>query len=98
MNLLGVGSSGRHTYTVRYLLTGLVKGHEDMNGFNHMFVARNLGSSPKSIILTVQEGGNGVLHGEHEGLGRSVPMGEIHVENGIVVARTAEAPSSRRAR
>ena len=45
----------RSQWPIRYLLTGLVKGHEDMDGFNHMFVARNLGSSPKSIILTVRK-------------------------------------------
>ena len=53
----GVGSPGWHTYTVRYLLTGLVKGHEDMDGFNHMFVARDLGASPQSVTLTIGKPG-----------------------------------------
>ena len=85
----GVGSSGRHTYTVRYLLTGLVKGHEDMDGFNHMFVARNLGSSPKSIILTVRKPGM-EFSTENTKVWAFGFRGEIHVENGIVVARTTE--------
>lgn len=85
----GVGSSGRHTYTVRYLLTGLVKGHEDMDGFNHMFVARNLGSSPKSIILTVRKAGM-EFSTENTKVWAFGFRGEIHVENGIVVARTTE--------
>ena len=90
----GVGSSGWHTYTVRYLLTGLVKGHEDMDGFNHMFVARDLGSSPQSIVLTVGKPGQ-VLTTENTKVWAFGFRGEIHVEDGAVVARTTE-PFTRR--
>lgn len=85
----GVGSSGWHTYTVRYLLTGLVKGHEDMDGFNHMFVTRGLGSSPQSIVLTIRKPGLEFTT-ENTKVWAFGFRGEIHVENGIVVARTTE--------
>lgn len=90
----GVGSSGWHTYTVRYLLTGLVKGHEDMDGFNHMFVTRDLGSSPQSIILTIRKPGLN-LTTENTKVWAFGFRGEIHVEDGAVVARTTE-PFTRR--
>lgn len=90
----GVGSSGWHTYTVRYLLTGLVKGHEDLDGFNHMFVARNLGSSPQSIVLTIRKPGL-ELTTENTKVWAFGFHGEIHVEDGAVVARTTE-PFTRR--
>lgn len=90
----GVGSSGWHTYTVRYLLTGLVKGHEDLDGFNHMFVARDLGSSPQSIVLTIRKLGL-ELTTENTKVWAFGFHGEIHVEDGAVVARTTE-PFTRR--
>ena len=90
----GVGSSGWHTYTVRYLLTGLVKGHEDMDGFNHMFVTRDLGSSPQSIILTIRKPGVN-LTTDNTKVWAFGFRGEIHVEDGAVVARTTE-PFTRR--
>lgn len=85
----GVGSSGRHTYTVRYLMTGLVKGHEDMDGFNHMFVTRDLGSSPQSIILTIRKPGREFSTSDTKVWAFGF-RGEIHVEDGAVVARTTE--------
>lgn len=90
----GVGSSGWHTYMVRYLLTGLVKGHEDLDGFNHMFVARDLGSSPQSIVLTIRKPGL-ELTTENTKVWAFGFHGEIHVEDGAVVARTTE-PFTRR--
>lgn len=90
----GVGSSGWHTYTVRYLLTGLVKGHEDLDGFNHMFVARDLGSSPQSIVLTIRKPGLEFTT-ENTKVWAFGFHGEIHVEDGVVVARTTE-PFTRR--
>lgn len=85
----GVGSPGRHTYKVRYLLTGLVKGHDDMDGFNHMFVARGLDSSPESVILTIRKQGT-VFSMENTKVWAFGFRGEIHVEDGAVVARTTE--------
>ena len=51
----GIGSSGRHTYIVRYLQTGLVKGYSDKDGFNHMFVTPT--ENPQNVILTLRKNG-----------------------------------------
>ena len=85
----GVGSSGPHIYTVSYLLTGLVKGHEDMDGFNHMFVARDLGSSPRTVILTIRRPGL-ELTTDNTKVWAFGFRGEIHVEDGAVIARSTE--------
>lgn len=85
----GVGSSGPHVYSVSYLLTGLVKGHEDMDGFNHMFVARDLGSSPRYVILTIRKPGL-ELTTDNTKVWAFGFRGDIHVEDGEVVARSSE--------
>ena len=51
----GVGSSGRHTYVASYLLTGLVKGYSDRDGFNHMFVTPTDNAS--NVLLTISKKG-----------------------------------------
>ena len=85
----GVGSSGPHTYTVSYLMTGLVKGYEEMDGFNQMFVARNLGSSPQTVILTIRKPCFEFTTDNTKAWAFGF-RGEIHVEGGAVVARSSE--------
>ena len=51
----GVGSGGTHTYNVSYLLTGLVKGYSDKDGFNHMFVTPT--ENPRNVLLTIRKKG-----------------------------------------
>lgn len=77
----GVGSSGKHTYVASYLLTGLVKGYSDRDGFNHMFVTPT--DNAGHVLLTIRK--NGTIftdantqvwgfrfHGETEVLGGAV--------------------------
>ena len=52
----GVGSRGDHTYVVTYLLTGLVKGYTDMDGFNYMFVTP-VDGAPRNVLLTIRKPG-----------------------------------------
>ena len=51
----GVGSSGPHVYVASYLLTGLVKGYSDRDGFLHMFITD--GANPDNVILTFRKKG-----------------------------------------
>ena len=48
----GVGSSGPHTYTASYTLSGLVKGYSDRDGFNHMFVTPT--DNARDVLLTIR--------------------------------------------
>ena len=52
----GVGSNGLHTYTVSYILTGLVKGYSDKDGFNHMFITET-DSGVDEVSLTIRKNG-----------------------------------------
>lgn len=85
----GVGSSGPHVYTVSYDFTGLVRGHADMDGFNHMFVARDLGSSPQHVSLRIWKPGS-ILTSENTRVWGFGYEGEIHVLDGAVKAWSTE--------
>ena len=52
----GVGSSGPHTYTATYTLTGLVKGYSDKDGFNHMFITTT-DDGIDDVSLTIRKNG-----------------------------------------
>lgn len=56
----GIGTSGERTYTVSYTLTGLIRSWDDHDGFNHMFVARNLSPTAEyaQVIITKNGGFN----------------------------------------
>ena len=92
----GVGSPGPHVYTLTYTLTGLVKSYEEKDGFNHMFVARDMGSSPESIVLTIRRPGLSFTH-ENTSIWAFGFIGEINLEDGRIVARTDEPFSKRSA-
>ncbi len=92
----GVGSPGPHIYTLTYTMTGLVKGYEEKDGFNHMFVARDLGSSPESVVLTISRPGLAFTD-ENTDIWAFGFIGEINLEDGRIVARTDEPFSSRSA-
>ena len=52
----GIGSFGTHTYSVSYLLSGLVQGYSDEDGFNFMFVTQTDGGA-KSVSLSIRKEG-----------------------------------------
>lgn len=85
----GVGSSGPHTYVASYELLGLVKGHEDMDGFNYMFMARDQGSPPAYIQVRIYKDGLG-FSDENTRIWAFGFEGEINFEDSVVVARTTE--------
>ena len=88
----GLGDSGERFYTVRYTVTNLVRSYNGTDGFNYMFVARNINPSPRkaTVTITAPEIEQGFPHdsiriwsfGYH---------GSIEKEDGTVVA-TTEGP------
>lgn len=85
----GLGESGERLYTVRYTVTRLVRSYKGTDGFNYMFVARNINPSPQkaTVTITAPEIEQGFPHdsiriwsfGYH---------GSINKEAGTVVATT----------
>jgi hypothetical protein len=49
----GLSSYGEHKYTVRYNMSNFVKGFNDYNAFNHMFVARGLSDAPEHVKVNI---------------------------------------------
>lgn len=78
----GIGSSGRHAYTVTYVLTGLVKGYSDADGFNYMFMTPTDGH-PRSVILNLRKQGT-ILTGENTRVWGFRFKGETEVLEGAV--------------
>ena len=85
----GVGSSGPHVYTVEYLLTNLVKGHSDLDGFNHMFVTRGQGSPPRQVSLRIWKPGT-ILTSDNTRVWAFGYKGEVNLLEGAVKAWTSE--------
>ena len=50
----GLGDSGERTYVTSYTVTNLVKGYEDADGFNYMFVAQGISPLPDHVKLTIE--------------------------------------------
>ena len=78
----GVGSSGRHSYTVTYVMTGLVKAYSDADGFNHMFMTPTDGS-PRDVILNIRKQGT-ILTSENTSVWGFRFKGETEVLEGAV--------------
>ena len=49
----GLGRAGTRIYTVRYVVTDFVRAYEESDGFNWMFVTRNMSPSPMSARVTI---------------------------------------------
>lgn len=54
----GVGSFGRHQFTVSYTLSGLVKRYSDYSGFNHTFLSKGLSSPVDNATVTIRYPGH----------------------------------------
>ncbi|MBQ9310989.1 MAG: DUF2207 domain-containing protein [Bacteroidales bacterium] len=88
----GIGEYGRHVWTVRFLLTGLVQGYDDADAFNFMFVPPGMGAGIGHVRLTVVPGFDCEpwtydntrvwAFGFH---------GDINVREGAVVAESSES-------
>ena len=50
----GLGESGNRTYTTHYTISQLVKGYDDADGFNYMFVAQGINPYPQHVRLTIE--------------------------------------------
>lgn len=53
----GVGSYGRHTFTVSYLMSNVVKSLDDYDMLHVQFVSPGLSSAPKHVRLTISAEG-----------------------------------------
>ena len=86
----GIGDAGNRTYTTSYIVSNVVRGYQESDGFNFMFVADEMSPLPEHVKLTIA----------HEDTTRYVfgPVkvwgfrykGTIEFEDGKIVAETTE--------
>ena len=85
----GVGSSGSHEFTITYSLGGLVQSHEDMDGFNFMFLARGQNPAPQYAEVRIFKEDT-TFSSDNSRIWAFGFNGEINFEDGSIVARSNE--------
>ena len=91
----GLGESGNRTYITSYTITGLVRAHSDADAIRHVFLDQAISPKPEHAKVTIIA--KDTLTKENCGVWGFRFIGEIHLENGHVVAETTEAMESRSA-
>ncbi len=93
----GLGQSGSRTYTTSYTMTRLLKGYSDADGFNYMFVARDMSPKPEHVKVTIMPEDSLQLTAENTGIWGFRYKGNIEFDDARVVAETSEPFSSQSA-
>ncbi|MGM9685530.1 MAG: DUF2207 domain-containing protein, partial [Bacteroidaceae bacterium] len=84
----GLGMEGERIYTAQYRVTDLVRAYNDYDGFNYMFVTRNMNPSPEQATITIKAPKGELFEEEKVRMWSFGYEGEINLEAGEVVART----------
>lgn len=93
----GLGNSGDRTYTTSYTVTNLVKGYDDADGFNYMFVAQGINPYPDHVKLTIVAEDSVTFSSDNTGIWGFRYRGDINFADGSVVAESSESFSSQSA-
>ena len=87
----GLGTEGERTYTTSYRLTNLVEGYTDSDGFNWMFVARDLTPYPEHVRLTITAEDGTLLNDSVANIWAFGYGGDILFRDSAIVAETTES-------
>ena len=93
----GLGDSGERTYTTSYTVTNLVKGYDDADGFNYMFVAQGMSPLPDHVKLTIEPEDTLQFTAENTGIWGFRYNGEVGFMNYQIVAESNEPFENRSA-
>ena len=85
----GLGDSGYRTYTTSYTVTNLVKGYDDADGFNYMFVADDIRPYPEHVKLTIV--GDSAFTADNTAIWAFRYRGDISFDGNAIVAETSES-------
>lgn len=87
----GLGQPGNRTYTTNYTVTNLLKGYPDADGFNYMFVAKDLKPAPAYVRLTIESSDTLRFHQGNSGIWGFRYRGSVLFEgDSIIVAETSQ--------
>ena len=90
----GLGDSGDRTYITSYTVSRLVKGYDDADGFNYMFVAEDISPYPDHVRLTIVPADTTRFSSDNTRIWGFRYRGEVNVIDGEIVAESSE-PFSR---
>jgi uncharacterized membrane protein YgcG len=93
----GLGDSGNRTYATSYTVTKLVKGYDDADGFNFMFVAQSVSPLPDHVRLTIVPEDSLQFTRDNSGVWGFRYNGEVGFENDTIIAESTEPFNSRSA-
>lgn len=93
----GFGEYGRHTYTITYTLTDLVKAYSDTDGFNYAFLCEGQAASIDDVRITITKP-NTTFTQNDTGIWAFSFSANVQLENGQIVAQSdARMRTSQRA-
>lgn len=86
----GIGAEGKRTYTATYTLTNLIEGYSESDGFNWMFVARDIKPYPEHVKLTMTTDDGTLLNDSIARIWAFGYGGDINFVDNTIVAETTE--------
>jgi uncharacterized membrane protein YgcG len=93
----GLGESGERTYTTSYTVTNLVKGYDDADGFNYMFVSKDMDPKPEFARITIRREDGQSFTDDDTNIWAFRFDGDIEFEDGNIVAQTDNALEDKQA-
>lgn len=87
----GIGNDGQRTYTTSYTMTKLLRGYDDADGFNHMFVARDINPKPEFVRVTIRREDGQPFTEDDSNIWAFGYDGDVNFQNGAIVAQTDNA-------
>lgn len=86
----GLGDEGERTYTTSYTVTNLLKAYGGADGFNYMFVARNVRPYPQHVMLTMSCADGTEINDSIANIWAFGYKGSVWFENGCIYAESEE--------
>ena len=86
----GLGAEGKRTYTTTYTVTNLIERYTESDGFNWMFVARDITPYPEHVKLTMTTDDGTQLNDSIANIWAFGYGGDINFVDSTIVAETTE--------
>lgn len=86
----GIGEPGKRTYVTSYIVTDLLRGYSESDGFNYMFVARNIQPYPQHVELTMWAADGTELNDSVANIWSFGHVGEIWFGDSCINAESTE--------
>lgn len=90
----GLGNSGTRIYMVDYTVTNMVRSYEESDGFNWMFVTRDMNPAPQKATVMITADREGGLPHDSIGAWSFGFKGNVTLEEDGVVVTTSEPMTS----